>query len=316
MPAAPTPSFSYDQDIAPHASRFFDRIDASTTLSHGAKMRIQGTLLNGMEDIETQRLKLQEERDQGRARKLDYESGTFRLEQARADRARTEAQDSRRAGIAGIARGILDSKDDPETKRQKLARTALDYADDDDALKTFGVAEKAIPTKRDSLLSDASELALILDGIPQDELAYAKESGDYSRVGQMSRKLKVDHEAAVENKRIGLSQDNEARAVKLGLAKTPLKFAKNPDVPGEDSDWLEDESTSHATAIVQTLGDDAEMQKFLALKGAASDRDRAALVQSIQLRHLQKAAEGRDDSDAKGAAAPTRGARYMFKKNE
>ena len=314
MPLAPT--FSYDQDVAPHAGRFFDRIDASSTLSHGAKMRLQGTLLGGMEGIEAQRLKLQEERDQGRARKLDYESGTFRLEQARADRARAEQRESRRTGISSLAKGILDGKGDTETKRQKLARTALDFADDKDALGMFDVALNALPEKKDSLLSDAGTMAMILDGVPQEEIALAKQTGDYSRVGELSRRLKVDHDVAVENKRVGMAEDKEARSIKLGLAKTPLKFTKSPDVPGEDSDWLEDESTSHATAIVQTLGDDAEMQKFLALKGAASDRDRAALVQSIQLRHLQKAAEGRGGSDAKGAAAPTRGARYMFKKKE
>jgi len=95
-----------------------------------------------------------------------------------------------------------------------------------------------------------------------------------------------------------LAQDKEARTVKLGLAKTPLKFAKD-EASGTDTDWMEDESTNHATAIVQALGTDEEIQKFIALKGAPSDRERASLARDIQLRHLQKAA-GREDATPDG----------------
>ena len=300
MPPAPTTDFSYAQDVQPYASRFFDRIDASSTLSHGAKMSIQSTLLNGMEDIETQRLKLQQERDEGRGRRLAYEDTAFRLENARAARTRAEQQESRRAGVTGMAKSILDGKGDPETKRQMLARTALDFADDKDALETFDIATKALPRgeEKSSLISDASALAMILDGIPQEEITHAKSTGDYSRVGALSRKLKMDHEVAVENKRLGLAQDKEARTVKLGLAKTPLKFAKD-EASGTDTDRMEDESTNHATAIVQALGTDEDIQKFIALNGAPSDRERASLARDIQLRHLQKAA-GREDATPDG----------------
>jgi hypothetical protein len=312
----PTPSaFSYDQDVQPYASKYFDRVSSDKNLSHGAKMRLQGTLLDGLEGIEAQRAKLAEERDKGQARKLSYASGVFDLENARASRARAEQMETRRAGVSDIARGIIDSDDDPETKRQMLARTALEYAEDRDAREVFQMAERALPKQADSLLSDSATMAMILDGVPQEEIALAKETRDYSRIGAISRKLKVEHDTAVENKRVGAAEDKEARSIKLGLAKSPLKFAKG-DLSGEESDWLEDDSTSLATAIVQTLGDDkgVDLQRFLALKGASSDRERASHVRDIQLRYLQNASQERGGTEEKGAAPLNRGQRVVWQK--
>ena len=296
MPAAPTADFSFDRDIAPHASRYFNRVDANPNLSHEAKMRLQGSMLGGVEGIEAQRMKLQEERDQGRARKLDYESSAYRLEQARADRTRLEQMEARRAGLNLTAKSILDGPDDPETKRQTLARTALDYADDPDALKVFSIAQDALPKeKEDSLISNSNALALILDGIPQEEIAYAKKTGDYSRVGKLSRDLKVQHEATVEVKKLEKLDEKDAKTRKLELAKMPLKFAKD-EATGEESGWLEDSSTAVATKVVEALGTPAEKARFAKLKAADSDRERALLVELIQLRHrfdTEKGGDGR-----------------------
>lgn len=284
MPPAPTTDFSFDRDVAPYASKFFDRIDASSTLSHGAKMHLQGTLLGGVEDIQAQRMKLQEERDQGRQRKLAYESGAFALENARADRSRAEQQESRRAGVSGIAKGILDSADDPETKRQKLARTALDYADDKHALETFDIATKALPKEREGGFTPnqiATLTSKLGNKVHPDDLPGVL--GNPVLLGQALAAVAKDEEDTKEAKKLADDKSNEGKQRKLELAKMPLKFAK--DESGEESGWLEDSSTAIATKVVDALGTPQEKVRFAKLKTAGSDRERAMMAELIQLRH-------------------------------
>ena len=326
MPLAPT-DFSYSQDIQPYASKFFDRIDASTTLSHGAKMRIQGTLLGGMEDIETQRLKLQQERDEGRGRKLAYESGTFALENARADRARTEAQDSRRAGIAGIAKSILDSKDDPETKRQKLARTALDYADDDDALKTFGVAERALPAreKNDYTAMQIADMTSKMVGKVNPDLIPALMQNP-AALGQVLGDIAKDEMDTERDRKLAADRTEQGLKLKDSLSEKPLNFY-NPEKPApEDYDkdnksrihdengkprWMDDESTVLAKRILHTLdGTPEEIEEFERLgKDSKSDRERYRLAENVRLRY--QLARARGGAAGEGAAAPTKGGRWV-----
>lgn len=283
MPATPT-DFSYDRDIAPATSRFFNRVEANPNLTHAAKMRLQSSTLGGVEAIEAQRLKLQEERDQGRARKLDFEASSMRLEEARAARARAEQSEARRGAVTATAKSILDSNDDPETKRQLLARTALDYADDKDALHTFGIAADALPKPKESRISDSQTLAMVLDGIPQDEIIAAKETGDFSRIGAFAQKIQAETQAAKEARKLAEDQSEQAKAQKLELAKMPLKFQK-PEMDGDEPQWLEDSSTAVATKVVEALGTPEERQRFTKLKSAGSDRERAMMVELIQLRH-------------------------------
>ena len=284
MPAAPTADFSYDRDIAPATSRFFNRVEANPNLTHAAKMRLQSSTLGGVEAIETQRLKLQEERDQGRARKLDFEASSMRLEEARAARARAEQSEARRGAVTATAKSILDGEGDAETKRQMLARTALDYADDREAQSVFGLAENALPKKKESAITDAQTLAMVLDGIPQEEIIAAKETGDYSILGDRMKKIQTDTLAAKEAQKLKEDQSEQAKAQKLELAKMPLKFQK-PELDGDEPQWLEDSSTAVATKVVEALGTPEERQRFTKLESAGSDRERAMMVELIQLRH-------------------------------
>lgn len=285
MPAAPT-DFSFDRDVAPYAGKFFNEIDASSTLSHGAKMRLQGALLGGVAGIETQRLKLQEERDQGRMRKLQYESSSMALEDARASRARAEQSEARRAGITATARGILDGDGDAETKRQALARTALDFADDKDAQSVFGLAEKALPKEKESHGLTPNQVADFTSRIgeyvsPED---LPNVLGNPMLLGQVLGKVGAEELKKKEAKKLAEDKTEKGAAQKLELAKMPLKFQKG-EAPGEESDWLEDSSTAVATKVVEALGTPEERQRFTKLKSAGSDRERAMLVELIQLRH-------------------------------
>ena len=86
MPTAPTQDFSFERDIQGYASNYFDTIGNDPRLSPQRKAQLQGTLLGGVEDIQNQRLKLQEERDNGMMRTLKMQGYQSDLEDARAKR--------------------------------------------------------------------------------------------------------------------------------------------------------------------------------------------------------------------------------------
>ncbi len=307
MPAAPPAPFDFDRDVASHASKFFDTVGADSGLSHESKMRIQGTLLGGIEGIQAQRLKLQEERDQGRARKLAYESQVFDLEEARSRRTRLEQQEQRRAGVTATAKGILDSQDDPETKRQMLARTALDFADDKDALDVFDIAAKALPEAKSGGLTPnqiADFTSRIGEHIHPDDLPSVL--GDPVLLGEVLGKVAKTELEAKEAKKLADDQSDQAKATKLELAKMPLKFRK-AEMEGEDPQWLEDSSTAVATKVVEALGTPEEQARFAKLKTSASDRERAMMVELIQLRHRFDNERVPDGTSAKERAAARTG---------
>ncbi len=285
MPATPT-DFSYDRDIAPATSRFFNRVEANPNLTHAAKMRLQSSTLGGVEAIETQRLKLQAERDEGRARQLKYEGSVMALEEARAARTRAEQSEARRGAVTATAKSILDGDGDAETKRQRLARTALDYADDKDALETFNLAAGALPKESAGSGFTPSQIAgfteRLGDEVSPEDLP--KILGNPALLGKELGRIAEKETAAKEAQKLKEDQSDQAKAQKLELAKMPLKFQKG-EVPGEESDWLEDSSTAVATKVVEALGTPEERQRFTKLKTAGSDRERAMMVELIQLRH-------------------------------
>lgn len=288
MPVTPTADFSFDRDIAPYAGKYFDRIAADRSMSHEQKMRLQGNLLGGVEAIEAQRLKLQEERDMGRKRKLDYEYDTFRLEDARAARTRLERDGAQVIGAHTLVKGILASPDDPYTKAQKLAEAELEHAPisaaNRDVGQVFNIARAAIPKTSSANFTPhqiASMTAKLGNRVHPDDLPAVL--SDPVLLGQALAEVAKDEEAAIEAKKLADDQSKEAKAAKLELAKMPLKFAK--DIRGDESDWLEDSSTAVATKVVEVLGTPEEKARFAKLKTASSDRERALMVELIQLRH-------------------------------
>lgn len=282
MPA--TAEFSYDKDVLPYAGRMFDRIGSDRNMTTEQVSRLQSGLLGGVEGIEAQRLKLQEERDMGRKRKLDYEGDVFALEEARARRTRIEQMEQRRAGVTATAKSILDSTDNPETKRQMLARTALDYADDREALQTFDIAASALPKEKTGGFTPnqiAGLTAKLGNKVAPEDLPFVLSNPVL--LGQALAAVAKDEDDTKEAKRLAEDQSDQAQKAKLELAKMPLKFAK--DESGGESEWLEDGSTAVAAKVVEALGTPAEKERFAKLKTAASDRERALMVELIQLRH-------------------------------
>jgi hypothetical protein len=307
MPAAPT-DFSFDRDIAPHANRFFNEIDASSTLSHGAKMRLQGSLLGGVAGIETQRLKLQEERDQGRMRKLQYEDSSMALEQARAERARREQSEARRAGVSGIAKGILDGDGDTETKRQALARTAMDYTDDKDAQNVFGMAERALPTKskEEYTAMQVADLASKMAGKVDPELIPMLMQNPAALGGVLGTIAQGELERERDRK---LAEDKTEQFYdpKKSDEFGPNDLDKNNKSRVHDEQgkprWMDDESTATARRIIQSLdGTPEEIEEFEKLgKDSKSDRERHRLAENVRLRYQLARARGAATGASSGA---------------
>ena len=277
MPTATDTEFSYQRDIAPYASRFFSEISSDPRLSQASRTRLQGTLLNGVQDIADTRAKLAAEREKGQMRKLQYASGVEALEDARWKRTQMEQRANQRQALTGTVRQIAMADADPETRRQALAQFALENADqvvgDHETRTLFQIAENAIPQPKEPKGYTPAQLTRLAGKVPQEIL----ESGDPVAIGQAYASAAEEERIAEEAKKMDYRQKTE-------LAKMPLKYQKTE--PGEEPQWLEPESTQRARAIVLAMGSPEEKAMFEKLDGPEKDRKRKALVTEIQLRHL------------------------------
>lgn len=277
-----TTDFSFEKDVAPYASRYFTKLSTDPNLTGRQKRELQGMLLNGVDEIRQQQAKIQEDRMQGRMRDLQYATGVSALEEARAKRVRMERASGEVAGAQNIVQSIISGPDSPEEKRRKLneikVANASSLALNPDAKQVFEIGESALP-KAPSGMTPSQIAAKIASGMPP-EIAM---SGDPVLIGQVAGALAQDEEIQKEAKRMREDQSDQARQMKLRLAQESLKFAKD-ETTDTESDWLEDESTNKAKLIVQALGTPEEQARFEKLKDAPSDRERATLVNNIQLR--------------------------------
>lgn len=273
-----TTDFSFEKDVAPYASKYFTKLSADPNLTGGQKRELQGMLLNGVDEIRQQQAKIQEDRMQGRMRDLQYATGVSALEEARAKRVRMERASGEVADTQGVVQSIISGADSPEEKRRKLnefkVANASKFALNPDAKQVLEIGESALP-KATSGLTPSQTAKLIADGMDPDVAM----SGDPALIGLVAGALAQDEEIRKEAKRVREDQSEQARQMKLRLAQESLKFAIDNTTKSE-SDWLEPESTNKAKLIVQALAPE-EMERFNKI---TSDRERATLVNNIQLR--------------------------------
>lgn len=273
-----TTDFSFEKDVAPYASKYFTKLSADPNLTGGQKRELQGMLLNGVDEIRQQQAKIQEDRMQGRMRDLQYATGVSALEEARAKRARMERASGKVADTQGVVQSIISGADSPEEKRRKLnefkVANASMFALNPDAKQVLEIGESALP-KATSGLTPSQAAKLIADGMDPDIAM----SGDPVLIGQVAGALAQDEEIRKEAKRLSDDKSEQARQMKLRLAQESLKFAKD-ETTGTESEWLEPESTNKAKLIVSALAPE-ELERFNKI---TSDRERATLVNNIQLR--------------------------------
>ena len=292
MPLAPTTDFSFEKDVAPYASKYFDRVSADPNLTGWQKRELQGMLLNEVDEIRQQQVKLQETAVRGRMRDLQYASGISALEEARARRARMEQASGEVAGAQNVVQSIMNSADSPEEKRRKLGEfkvnNAAALALNPDAKQVFEIGESALP-KEESRMTDSQIARFAAQRVPAEVIA----TGDPMLIGNFAAQIAEQDRIAEEAKKLREDQSEKAMQMKLRLAQEPLKFAKD-ETTGTESEWLEPESTNKARLIVSALAPD-ELDRF---EKITSDRERATFVNNIQLREQINAIRG-------GSGVPT-----------
>ena len=288
MPA--TQEFSFEKDVAPYASRYFDRVSSDPNLTQGQKTELQGMLLGGVDEIKQQQLKLREDQQQGRMRDLQYASGVSALEEARARRARMESASGEVAGAQAVVKSIFNEADTPEEKRRKLGAyqvsNAAALALNPDAKQVFDIASSALP-KEESRMTASQRARFAAQRVPREIL----DTEDPVLIGETAAQLEVESKEIEYGEKLRADQSDAARQMKLKLAQESLKFAKSEETDAE-SEWLEPESTRKATLIVAALGSPEEQKRFDKLRTASSDRERADLIEKIQLREQLHALRG------------------------
>jgi hypothetical protein len=299
--------FSYERDVQPYEARYFDRVSADPGLTEQARTRLQGSLLKDSTDIETQRMKLQEERDQSAMKKLQYTNGLSELEDARLRRKRIQDNDAALSGVQGAVQGIINSDGSPDDKRMALAGFQLNHgaaiAANPNAAEIVRIGHAAIPPGKEPALTTAQAISSALQGEDPALLAEAIKNNDFSGVAARARHRELDKAAAKEGQFLRHQEVAEARSAKDKLANESLKFVK--DEGNMETDYLTDESTIKATGIVHALAETPEeiqhYQKLMTNK--ASDRERKNYVDLIQTKYLLKKARAAA-SDAPEETAP------------
>lgn len=284
-PIAPTTDFSFEKNVAPYASKYFDRVSADPNLTGGQKRELQGMLLNGVDEIRQQQAKLQDSAMKGRMRDLQYATGVSALEEARARRARMEQSSGEVAGAQNVVQSIIGGTDSPEEKRRKLAEfkvaNAATLALNPDAKQVFDIGESALPKESQFTPSQVARFAA--QRVPAEVIA----TGDPMLIGDVAAQIAEQDKVAEEAKKLREDKSEKAMQMKLRLAQEPLKFAKD-ETTGTESDWLEPDSTNKARLIVSALAPD-DLERF---EKITSDRERATFVNNIQLREQLNAIRG------------------------
>ena len=322
MPIAPAtpPEFSYQNDVAPYASKMFDRIGADPSLSPDARSKLQGDLLGGVEDIRKQRVLIEKDRMDGRIQQLRYDETVSALEDARAKRARATQAQTELGNVQKLVSGIVSSDYTPEKRQAALAQAALDNASmlalNPDAAQIFGIAKDAISERPKGLISNAEMFSSILKGIPQEELRFASDTGDFSRLTGLAQKIDDAEYLRREKLKIVSGAGKEAEDLRMKLLTKSLTFGSEKDERDNkiDSPWLEPESTEQAELLVTHFGTPDEQKRFGALRTANSDKDRALMIADIQKRELLKRIGGAAAGSGRRSASSITGMEFTEKK--
>lgn len=304
MPPAPTQEFSFDRDVGAYASKYFDTIGNDSRLTHEQKVQLKGTLLGGVDDIQAQRLKLQEEKDQGVMRSLQMQGYQSDLEDARARRIQTQREAEAMVDVRDTVTQITGSKDHtPEQKRQLLAEAEMNHplAGDPALGRMFGLGHEMLPKGGSTFTpgQTASYISKLAGRMHPEDLAAALQ--DPVTMGALLAEADAEEKENTEATKLRDRKDDEASVIRKGMMLKELRFAKDETL-NEPSVWLDDDSTRDAEMIVKALGTSAEQKKFDELRTAPSDEERYALIRSIQRRELGARLGGESEAAAGSAS--------------
>ena len=293
MPTAPTQEFSYERDISPYASKFFDTLGNDPRLSPERKAQLQGMLLGGVEDIQAQRAKMQEEKDKGVLRSLDVRKTQSDLEDARARRIQMQRDTEAIGGAKARVNSILgDAAMSSEQKRQLLAQEELNHplAGDQTLGKVFNLGREALPKEQEQMFTPSQQVDFLSkvakSGRAEDVIAALQ---DPIQMGVMLAAAEAQEKEDKEADDLQGRKDAEAQEIRKGMTRTRLKFAE--DDAGMVTGKLDDDSARNAELVVRALAPD-KMKDFAALKQAGDDKAIVQFVESIQDSKLDEILSG------------------------
>ncbi len=283
----------YSTAIAPSTTRFFSDVQADPRLTSRTKAQLQGTMLAGVQEVEAQRAKMQEERDQSALRQLQYETGSLNLEQAKMDRKRLEDSTAKGAAMDADLSAVLDSDSDSdyETKAADLAKVQMKYSDlvtaNPGVRYKLDAAKDAIikPLPVRPLLTPEQQFQMGKAGADPRRVA----SGDYYGAGMGARQAETAEEQRKLDAEAAKSQDK----VLYDLLTSDIEFEKSDDLPdgAQAAQWLKPKS--HETAkMLSQFGTPDEKKKFEAAGPANDDVTRANIARDIQRRMLLERMRG------------------------
>jgi len=287
----PAKEFSFEQDIAPHASNFFREIGRDRNLSTSARQQLQGDMLGGVTEIETQRLKLQGERDLGRMRKLRIAEGVSAMEDARARRIREENSRSDALSLKNQLQELNASDLTDEEKRDQLTGLEITHSGNPDLSvgRLLGTYRSSLPRREAFTATQKAHFAA--SGVSAETIA----TGDPVAIGKESRAAAGVQATQVQKQKEEAILAKDARAARKHLLTGEMEMAPvvihtegQPSYVDKDSEpiWMTDASTIFAEEVVKNLGTEEEKAQFKRLKNSPSDFARMRLINRIQNRGL------------------------------
>jgi hypothetical protein len=293
--------FSYDRDISPYASRYFDTIGNDPRLSHERKMQLQGSLLGGIEDIQAQRAKMQKEKDEGVLRSLNMREAHSDLEDARARRIQMQKNTEAVGGAKTQVNSILgDQSMSPEQKRQFLAQEELNHplAGDPTLGKVFDLGREALPKEREKVFTPGQTvgyLSKLAGKVTPEELSLAMQ--DPVAMSVMVAEAEAMEKEDEEADKLQGRKDADALEIKKSMIRTRFKFGKDED--NMPTGKLDEESERNAELTVRALAPD-KLKDFAALKQSGDHQALVQFVESVQDTHFDDMLGGKTSGKTSG----------------
>jgi hypothetical protein len=271
--------FSPERDIAPYTTNYFDSVENDPRLRRAQKTQLQGSLLGDVMDIELQRLKLQQERDDQQYRRQQMAVGSIALDAQRMRRDREMQAIAKRGVVDAQLRGVLDDQAaTPDQKESAIARIAFDNSDiwDDPATQNrFNLAIKSLPTPAKPRYSTDDYIRAGKAGVVLTEDTHP------AVLGQAEAKLAASEREAVRQQRLEDRRDMRDEAwehenirKKFETISRPIRF----DVDEDKNPVRFDEGSSLTEKLLlDEVADDKERAAYDALSLAEKHKSLLSL---------------------------------------
>lgn len=297
MPLQTQPQdFDYQRDIAPSLSRFFGEIRRDPRLSPQSVERLQSTVLRDSNEIEAQRMKLQEERDQSLLRNLSARQTMLHLDEFRRRQREEERQAEEASQAAASIRATVGTDEPDAIKRAKLRDLTLSSlgtaVTNPNVARMLDLANGAFPQDKDPF-TPAQYVQMGMEGVPPEVLA----TGDPLVIGQYAGAVAEQRRRRTLLEKQMMDKAEKDESYQLRILDAPIKFAR----PAEGADpaapkSLDEESAVNARIVVLKWGTPEEKAEFDASK---DDVLRAKIANDVRIRQITRRVNGTEDKVSK-----------------